>query len=688
MEHGTPEAHLEALVERLTAVRITTRFMSDESRDDFDASLEATIRSTQTMRLLADHRVIAIAGTQSAGKTRLMRGLYDLDDTWLADNQGRGEYVPVLVIEQDGLTKPEGLLQGWSAQGGFDEPRAVSAQNFQQAVSSWGTTMALPILRVPRRYFAQPQCGFLLLPGYEEITAYNKPWQQLMRLALVASNACVLVTDKQRLAEQQDAIVTDIRQDHLASVEPVIVITKTEDETEERRQQLRTRAAERFGVQFEATVCTGVGDADYVAAWRKALSEALARCGGIGDDARQRQLDELKMFNRQIETIQTRVRKALRNAAIDNSVDEAQHDALLEIFDEAKDALQKTYVEKLTLELDAIRSKARAQAVEDYNENEVKLTRDSLWRMAVETVTRDTNPSDRRMNERLQTALTDAGGGAVFAATHAKRLLESATEQLRLAAPVAQQMLSGRGYEADDSESQVLRITSKTADTIQVLLAVGKTDGVRSVANIAPEKMGEAIKLLPAIGTTYLAMMQEGAVQAYQQDAGAKLDATTILKSMEEAKGAGTQFLGLSTDFVKAIAGIVLVDVAIDGEINAIPKLVNAILGTGGAVAAPWITGGIAVATVTYSILWALNQHQARRRDHIGEEINRALDYQLAAHIRAFEALMSELRGRLSYQVRVSLGLGEDVGQRFRALAALHDLKTTHRRFLEAARPA
>jgi hypothetical protein len=686
MERGTPEAHLEALVERLIAVRTATRFMSDEAREDFDALLEAMIRSAQTMRLLADHRVIAVAGTQSAGKTRLMRGLYDLDDAWLADNQGRGEYVPVLVIEQEGLTKPEGLLQGWSAQGGFEEPRAVSAQDFQQAVTSWGMVMALPILRVPRRYFAQPQCGFLLLPGYEEITADNKPWQQLMRLALVASNACILVTDKQRLAEQQDAIVADIRQDYLASVEPVIVITKTEDETEEHCQQLRARAAERFGVSLHATVCTGVGDADYAATWRKALSEALARCGGIGDEARQRQLDELKMFNRQIETIGTRVRKALRNAAVDSAVGEAQHDELLAIFDEAKDALQKTYVENLAHKLDAIRSTAKGQAIEDYNDNEVKLTGSSLWRMTVEAVTRDFNASDKRMGERLRTALTNAGGGAEFAAPTPNYCLKARPGNCRWQRQLPSRCFRRRATRRVNAK----RRSSRSPLKRQIRSGRCCPSGSRiASARRQPLSLREwemRSSCCPR-SAPLIAMMQQGAVQAYQHDAGVKLDSTAILKSMEEAKGAGEQFLGLNTDFVKAIAGIVLVDVAVDGEANAIPALVNAILGSGGAVAAPWITGGIAAATITYSLLWALNQHQARRRDHIGEEINRALDYQLAAHIRAFEALMGELRGRLSFQIRVSLGLGEDVGQRYCTLAALQDLKMTHRRFLEAARP-
>lgn len=55
-------------------------------------------RKLRITRELADAKYIAIAGTQSAGKTRLIREMYDLDHQWLSDNEGRGEQLPLLLL--------------------------------------------------------------------------------------------------------------------------------------------------------------------------------------------------------------------------------------------------------------------------------------------------------------------------------------------------------------------------------------------------------------------------------------------------------------------------------------------------------------------------------------------------------------------------------------------------------------
>ncbi len=61
-------------------------------------------RKLRITRELADTKYIAIAGTQSAGKTRLIREMYDLDHQWLSDNEGRGEQLPLFIIEHKECT--------------------------------------------------------------------------------------------------------------------------------------------------------------------------------------------------------------------------------------------------------------------------------------------------------------------------------------------------------------------------------------------------------------------------------------------------------------------------------------------------------------------------------------------------------------------------------------------------------
>jgi energy-coupling factor transporter ATP-binding protein EcfA2 len=110
MQTKTPEAYLSTLVRRLRAVDAATSYLDDDARDSFSAELRQAQRDCQMTSLLYDHTVIAVAGDQGAGKTRLMRLLYDLDANWLDDKPGRGEYLPVLVLEDPNVGEVQGAI--------------------------------------------------------------------------------------------------------------------------------------------------------------------------------------------------------------------------------------------------------------------------------------------------------------------------------------------------------------------------------------------------------------------------------------------------------------------------------------------------------------------------------------------------------------------------------------------------
>lgn len=690
MMDGTPEAHLDGLADRLAAAHQATRFLSEDAREPFDEMLIGAMRSTRTMRVLADHLLIAVAGRQSAGKTRLVRSLYDLDHRWLSDNLGRGEVVPILVVEEEGLSAAQGAVQSWSPEAGFEAPRPVSPEEFQLAATQWSGDAALPILRVPRRFFSQPRCGFLLLPGYEPLHDDNRSWQQLMRLALVASDACVLVTDASRLAEEQDGLAADIRQDYLASSEPVVVVTKTELDTPERREELRATAATRFQVALGSTLCIGQGET-FTREWREALRGLLLRNGGIGGDAaRSRQLKELRTFNRQIESIVQRVRRALTAETMQDLEGESVVQELLEVFNEARDKLQGDYEEGLSRELGRIRKEAITHARDSYDVDEVIDWTDSasVTRPLTEWITGST-ASEHRMRDRLQAALRGAGAGGKFAETHGRLLRSAALVSLQVAAPASSQALSAPAPGADDRLPAIqdelaavqATVTPEVASTIRALLT-RNLDGAHASAPVAHEKLKEAITLLPAIATAYLCVVQDGAVRIDGGSGDSAPEETSILRLLGDAKENSDRFLGLSKEFVVATAGLLLIDGAIDGQIDTFSAVVTA-LGAGG----PWVTSAIVAATVAFSATTAVAQHDARKRQHIYEAITEAIDEQRADHVRALNRIMDALRARLRHQLVDRLGLDDRVGQRFWAMTALHDLRDTHRRFLEAARP-
>jgi hypothetical protein len=437
MQTGTPEAYLATLVRCLKTVDAATTYLEEVARSDFRDDLRRAVRDCQMTGLLYDHTLVAIAGDQGAGKTRLMRLLYDLDTAWLDDNAGRGEYLPVLVLEDPGIVEVHGCIYRWNDETNPGEPRgeAVTAENFQKAVRNWmGDVLELPVLRVPERYFGgHKNRGFLLLPGYERITAKNRPWQDFMRLALVASTACVLVTNGGLLAQQQDAIRTDLQKNQLAGVQPVIAITGTETMSADRQEQLRATAAERFQVPLSGVICTGIGDPEYEKKVRASILNALSQQGGVGLGARQRQLEDLEELSLQIGTVVSEARQAVRSSRDDQPEKQEIRLDIMEDLDKAIEAARGDYKRSLEQKLDSVEQQALKIAKEDFDETETGWG--ARLRDAKDFFTMQSGQAEDRMHSRLQSALDASGGGAAFAPTHAALLADLSRQKLVLPEP-------------------------------------------------------------------------------------------------------------------------------------------------------------------------------------------------------------------------------------------------------------
>src|SRR5262249_42824274 len=89
----------------------------DLDDDRIDTLAISMLRSTYLAELLSEHYLVAVAGAQGAGKTTLVREIYGLDRTWLRDNPGRGERVPVMIVEREAATGAAGGARGAHGRG-------------------------------------------------------------------------------------------------------------------------------------------------------------------------------------------------------------------------------------------------------------------------------------------------------------------------------------------------------------------------------------------------------------------------------------------------------------------------------------------------------------------------------------------------------------------------------------------
>lgn len=299
-----PEILIKELNNALRHLRGACTVLGDE---DIDTKLLEVMRRLLLAEVLADTWIVAMGGSQGAGKTTLMACMYDLRDEnpqWLPSNEGRGEKMPVLILEKKDLNKPQGyvrrLVRDEISNGFKIEEITVDESEFQRAVRDPNPEDLLPVLKVPHRYFKRENQAWLLLPGYEKQERSNRAWQGLMRQAMIAAGGCIIVTDETRMANQQQLeIVQDMLKNEFRNCKPYIVISKTEAHRHDPQQQaaLRSSAQTTFQIDSERVeqniILSGTDDPEYMQEWIPHLRQAIDDLNFNGQADRHLQITHL-----------------------------------------------------------------------------------------------------------------------------------------------------------------------------------------------------------------------------------------------------------------------------------------------------------------------------------------------------------------------------------------------------------
>lgn len=360
MAMQSPEMLLKELN---TALRRLRGACTDLGNEEIDDKLLEVMRRLLLAEVLGNTWIVAVGGSQGAGKTTLMASIYDLrgeGPRWLQSNEGRGEKMPVLILEQDELKEPQGFVRRLTldeASRNFRlEDALVDVAEFQRVICDPNPEDLLPVLRVPRRYFKRENQAWLLLPGYEKQERSNRAWQELMRQAMIAAGGCIVVTDETRMANQQQLeIVKDMLDNELKACRPYIVISKTEAHRNDpvRQAALRASARETFQVPIDLAdkniILSGTDDASYVMEWMPLLRNAIEDLNYAGQSDRHLQASHLsaivgKDLTRVVNLIRSKSRLYL--SSDDNGGDGAQTLAdVLENFDLAAHELRTQHSE-------------------------------------------------------------------------------------------------------------------------------------------------------------------------------------------------------------------------------------------------------------------------------------------------------------------------------------------------------
>ncbi|WP_025809944.1 hypothetical protein [Pseudomonas chlororaphis] len=681
---------IERLELALADVLVAGDFLTQKT---YKSQLIDTVRKLRIARELADMYYIAVAGSQSAGKTRLIRELYGLDKTWLIDEQGRGERLPVFIIEQAGLTEPRASVM--EVQNGAIIERAIDdPQEFQRIIGGWASIggVLFPKLYVPQRLF-KGAASFVLLPGYELESHENAAWQRVMRHTLKHAAGSLLVTDRNRVAENtQGAILRDLTSTYFPNRKPVIAVTKTEIIAAEELEALRTRAGSVFQVtELERIICTGEGDPAYVRAWSEQLVAVLhqyALSAGDSDESRLQELEQL--VDDEVCAIQELVSAALANEQLTESRGERERDDILQRFEKARMNYRRTYEKNLQAHTRSYAAEAKEQARRRYIAEEegflnaLKGVGDFFF----------TTSGEREAVhiERIKSCwarLEDNAGPTNLMQSNYLVLSQQAAKPLQISAPDAQEfkvaLESGTpallGYDIAADELASALPDNQAVEDMRKLLSPDLSGGSRGLTPLQSEGFKNMLDLVPALTMEYMRVNQS-MILPHLDRLPQAVTPISIGQFLQEIGDELPQVTSSTKSLLRAVGCMLAVDVAIDGSVDTVPALIHAIFGgtagtaaTGlGATLSVAASGMIALAFVGYRGIQAVQRHDAAQRGYINAVMDQLTDAHIASCLDVYDEAMMTIGDRIHRAVGDAYGLDQKISHKDNLLRCLANL--------------
>lgn len=653
-------------------------------------------RKLRITRELSNTQYIAISGNQGAGKTKLIREIYDLDNLWIPDNEGRGEQLPLFIVENKECENPYAIVV--INEEGKEQEKKITPAELQDLLRNYNAenSILLAKLYVPIKYFKQNNFGFVLLPGYEMETRQNQKWQQLMRHTLTHALGCILVTDETRIAENtQKRILDDLRSQYLENRQPIIVVTKTENLKEEQRIALRKTVAEAFDFserQEVNIVLTGADDDEYKKIWSSTLMYAIMNStlnSKQSDASKYAELDYL-LSDEVDEIIALSENRLLEFDSIGtNSQAEKNVSEILEKFDTARDKFKRTYSRELTKQTNAYAKQTIELTEKAYDKNEKGFG--NWW----ENLATD---HQARHKQRIQSMWRDNQNPNV---SEPRSIIESNVTALcslsknQLGLGIANEFI--RNDQGIISNTNALLGESKGVQ-VNVLDKPEVRDGIKRL--FSPSVMNEqekiefnsdlskAISLVPALVMEYSRMMQVAVVTTPHLKITEGMSKEQLLGNFASSISTGLpQFSESLKPIITTMAAILAVDVTIDGQIDTIPALIQAVSGTAvsagatasgvGATASMAAAGVIVGGYLIYQAHKEIQRYHTTQKEYISAVMEYYGDMNIQNSLEQYDDVMENIRDVLSCNLREAYGLEQAFSKRDTVLRCLTATKNS-----------
>lgn len=654
-------------------------------------ALQTVLRKLMVIRELHTTLFVSVAGTQGAGKTRLMQELYGLE-SWLDDNAGRGERRPLFILESD-CSQP--YATGISTE---DLEERIDRETLNQELRSFSDSARYLLLRlyVPRQHFS-PGFGFLLLPGYECENSYNYLWQREMRDTLRHSVGSILVTDQTRMADHATMLILDdLIKNCFNNRSPIIAITRTEGRTDDEREALRDTAAEVCRVsarEMDRVVCTGVGN-DWRQQGLPKFLEALERYTLPSAEVNRQRLEDLgTVVDEELEEAASMLEELVGEAAIRVSGQELLLDGLMKKFRESAEKYRRGLERKLRERSQKYANLATDSAREQYEREEEGIKNKAS--NFISGLMLNSSEIERRFVKRVISSWSRQGERCPSEVTYlalsdmASRELQvnSALTENTLPQICHQGMPSLLGYEAGTG---AVKLFKKDVDSAQLqaslrllLQRVPTTVDALERNRAGSGEISAALELLPTLTMEFMRVAQ-AAVLAVEVEPGGRPELHQQPIEPEKVMdqiGKGVADMAQNTkEIMSTVLAISAVDIGLDGSLDIATALAGGKVVGLGAQLSVAAAGLITLGYVGFKISQAVHQYDTEKKNFIAYCIDHLASQQVEKTLQTYDDVMEQLQDRLIQNLSRAYGIDNELFSERDAMArALYSLKIARR---------
>lgn len=643
-----------------------------DSRSVHRASLKSILRKLRITRELRSLYYICVAGSQSAGKTRLVRELYNLNGVheWLVDNQGRGERVPVFILEKD-CAEPYAVGVRYKPNSEGSDEDTLDKESFRRIVNAYDVNddYLFTKLYVPKQYYSAQNFGLVLLPGYEILNRDNAEWQELMRHTLIHSLGSVLVTDRTRIADNtQVKILDDLRSKYFPDRKPIIAVTKTEALEEQQLKDLASTVADVFEVpthEHDRIICTGVKDDDYRRKWTRSLIDVVGKYAlSSGGSGMVRDEDLEYIVNNELDNVSAALRDEAASDGINEHLKERQVEKVRSSFRKASDRYRRGYAKELRRNMEDYASHTIKIATSKYIAEEEGLK--AKLRQAGNFLTFQSGEHEQRFHN----GIVDCWN-SVNDKTHSplicdyRAITEMSRKELDIEPPeegilshLPLQNLIGHKTKAQFSDDKLLELRHD----LRILMGNNLNENESNELQLfKSEQLDEVLRQLPAMTMEYVRITQALALRTPEllNKELASFDFNALRAEIETELPQVQKSFG---PLIKAIAAIMAVDVVIDGQVD----VLNIITGGGTAAGLAGTlsmaaAGAITLGFIAYKTANQVQAYDVAKKGFIRECLRHFAESHIQKSLELYDDLMENLDDRMTRNLRLAYGLGGEL---------------------------